>query len=100
MAALSGSERLLALRFRDFRQMTQHAQRELIDHREQRGELVRERLEDFRRRGATGLNDSFFSRCESGIRVGQPGVAFRLKEPLLHVSDRVMPRSSASSRSR
>src|SRR6266852_1315361 len=86
MASLARSEGLLALRFRYFRQVAQHAQRELIDHRKQRGELVGERFQIFRRRSAIGLNDSFLSRGESGVRESQPGAAIGLKKTLLHIS--------------
>ncbi len=86
MASLARSEGLLALRFRYFRQVAQHAQRELIDHREQRGELVGERFQGFGRGRAARLNDSLLGRGECGIREGQPGASFGLKEAFLHVS--------------
>jgi len=79
MASLARSEGLLALCFRYFRQVAQHAQRELIDHREQRGELVGERFQGFGRGRAARLNDSLLGRGERGVREGQPGATVRLK---------------------
>src|SRR5260370_5765635 len=86
MASLARSEGLLALRFRYFRQVAQHAQRELIDHREQRGELVCERFQGFGPGRAARLNDSLLARGGRAVPEGPPGAALRLKKTLLHIS--------------
>src|SRR5260370_40585919 len=66
--------------------MAQHAQRELVDHGEQSGELVSERFQNFRCGSSIGLNDALLSRGECRVRKGQSGSSLGLKETLLHVS--------------
>lgn len=79
-------ERLLALRLWDFREVAQHAQRELIEHREQGGELLRDRFLALCSRGASGFDDALFRRCQLGVGEGEPTAAIGLKEPFLDVT--------------